>query len=117
MITDHGVKVVKIMLHISPEYQLERIKHRLEKPEKAWKFQPGDLEERKLWKDYMEAFEKALEHCSTKDAPWYVVPAEKKWFRYLVVSEIVLKALEDMKPELPEAQFDTKLLMNSELLK
>lgn len=117
ILTENGVKIVKIMLHISPEYQLERIKHRLEKPEKAWKFQPSDLEERKYWDDYMEAFEKALERCSTADCPWYIVPAEKKWFRYLVVSEIVLKALEEMNPELPKPQFDTKMLMNSEFMK
>lgn len=117
MLTDHGVKIVKIMLHISPEYQLERIKHRLEKPEKAWKFQPSDLEERKHWDEYMEAFEKALEHCSTEECPWYIVPAEKKWFRFLVVSEIILQALEDMNPELPKPQFDAKMLMNSEFMK
>ena len=117
MLTDHGVKIVKIMLHISPEYQLKRIKKRLEKPEKAWKFQPSDLAERKLWGDYMEAFEKAIEHCSTSVAPWYVVPAEHKWFRYLVVSEIILQALQDMSPELPKPTFDPKIMMNPEFLK
>ena len=105
------------MLHISHEYQLERIKKRLEKPEKAWKFRVSDLEERKLWKDYMEAFEKALENCSTNAAPWYIVPGEKKWFRYLVVSEIILQALQEMDPKLPKAQFDAKLMMSAEFLK
>ena len=117
MLTDHGVRVVKIMLHISPEYQLDRIKKRLEKPEKAWKFQPSDLEERKLWKDYMSAFEKALQECSTERAPWFVVPSEKKWYRILVVSEIIRRTLEDMKPELPKATFDPKVMMNPEFLK
>ncbi len=117
MLVNNGVKIVKIMLHISPEYQLERIKHRLQKPEKAWKFQPGDLEERKYWDDYMSAFEKALENCSTDEAPWYVVPSEKKWFRYLVVSEIVLNALEEMNPELPKPTFDANMLMNPEFMK
>ncbi len=116
MLGDHGVRVVKIMLHISPEYQLERIKKRLEKPEKAWKFQPSDLAERKLWKEYMEAFEKALENCSTERAPWFVVPAEKKWFRCLVVSEIIRRSLEDMDPELPKPNFDPKIMMNPEFL-
>ena len=74
MLVDHDTKIVKIMLHISSDYQLKRIKHRLEKPEKAWKFQASDLEERKKWGDYMEAFEKAIEHTSTKDAPWFIVP-------------------------------------------
>jgi len=117
MLTDHGVKIVKIMLHISPEYQLKRIKHRLQKPEKAWKFQASDLEERKHWADYMEAFEKAIEHCSTSYAPWHIVPGEQKWYRYLVVSEIILKALEDMAPELPKPTFDPEMMMNPEFLK
>lgn len=117
MLTDHGVKIVKIMLHISPEYQLKRIKHRLQKPEKAWKFQASDLEERKHWSGYMEAFEKAIEHCSTSYAPWYIVPGEQKWYRYLIVSEIILKALEDMAPELPKPTFDPEMMMNPEFLK
>lgn len=117
MLTDHDVKIVKIMLHISPEYQLKRIKHRLQKPGKAWKFQASDLEERKHWNEYMEAFEKAIEHCSTSYAPWYIVPGEQKWYRYLVVSEIILAALEDMSPELPKPTFDPEMLMNPEFLK
>ena len=117
MLTDHNVKIVKIMLHISPEYQLKRIKNRLKKPEKAWKFQVSDLEERKHWNEYMEAFEKAVEHCSTSIAPWYIVPGEEKWFRYLVVSEIILQALKDMDPELPKAKFDPEIMMNPEFLK
>lgn len=117
LLMDDNVKIVKIMLHISPEYQLERLKHRLQKPEKAWKFDAGDLEERKYWNDYMEAFEKALENCSTEEAPWYIVPGEKKWFRYLVVSEIILNALEEMNPQLPKLDFDPALLMNPEFMK
>ncbi len=117
MLTDHNVKIVKIMLHISSDYQLKRIKHRLEKPEKAWKFQASDLAERKHWDDYMDAFEKAIEHTSTSDCPWFIVPGENKWFRYLVVSEIILQALEDMAPELPKPNFDIKIAMNPEFLK
>ncbi|MCB9807263.1 polyphosphate kinase 2 family protein [Candidatus Peribacteria bacterium] len=117
MLTDHSVKIVKIMLHISSDYQLKRIKHRLEKPEKAWKFQASDLAERKHWDDYMDAFEKAIEHTSTSDCPWFIVPGENKWFRYLVVSEIILQALEDMAPELPKPNFDIKIAMNPEFLK
>lgn len=74
MLTDHGVKIVKIMLHISSKYQLNRIKKRLEKPEKAWKFQASDMEERKEWAEYMDAFEKAIEATSKDNAPWYIVP-------------------------------------------
>lgn len=117
MLTDHNTKVVKIMLHISADYQLKRIKHRLEKPDKAWKFRPSDMEERKKWPEYMEAFEKAIEHTSTSEAPWYIVPGENKWYRYLVVSEIILQALEDMAPELPKPNFDIKIAMNPEFLK
>lgn len=117
MLTDHDVKIVKIMLHISPEYQLKRIKHRLQKPEKAWKFQASDMQERKHWNEYMDAFEKAIEHCSTSYAPWYIVPGEQKWYRYLVVSEIILKALEDMDPKLPKPTFDPEMMMNPEFLK
>jgi PPK2 family polyphosphate:nucleotide phosphotransferase len=117
MLTDHNVKIIKIMLHISSDYQLKRIKHRLEKPEKAWKFQASDLAERKHWDDYMDAFEKAIEHTSTSDCPWFIVPGENKWFRYLVVSEIILQALEDMAPELPKPNFDIKIAMNPEFLK
>jgi len=117
LLIDDNVKIVKIMLHISPEYQLERFKHRLQKPEKAWKFNASDLEERKHWDGYMDAFEKALENCSTEEAPWYIVPAEKKWFRYLVVSQIILNALEDMNPQLPKLDFDPSMLMNPEFLK
>lgn len=65
----------------------------------------------------MEAFEKALENCSTEEAPWYIVPGEKKWFRYLVVSQIILNALEEMNPQLPKLDFDPALLMNPEFLK
>jgi PPK2 family polyphosphate:nucleotide phosphotransferase len=117
MLTDHNTKVVKIMLHISADYQLKRIKHRLEKPDKAWKFRPSDMEERKKWPEYMEAFEKAIEHTSTAEAPWYIVPGENKWYRYLVVSEIILQALKDMSPELPKPNFDIKIAMNPEFLK
>lgn len=117
MLTDHNTKVVKIMLHISADYQLKRIKHRLEKPDKAWKFRPSDMEERKKWPEYMDAFEKAIEHTSTSDCPWFIVPGENKWYRYLVVSEIILQALEDMAPELPKPNFDIKIAMNPEFLK
>ncbi len=117
MLSDHNTKVVKIMLHISADYQLQRIKHRLEKPDKAWKFRPSDMEERKKWPEYMEAFEKAIEHTSTSEAPWYIVPGENKWYRYLVVSEIILQALQDMSPELPKPNFDIKIAMNPEFLK
>src|SRR5699024_9505399 len=86
LLADGATRVVKVMLHVSKAYQLTRMRKRLEDPEKHWKFNPGDLEERKLWGDYMEAFELALGQTSTAAAPWYVVPAETRWFRDLVVA-------------------------------
>lgn len=106
LLHEHGTKVVKIMLHISPAYQLAQFKERLEDPKKHWKFNPADLEERKLWDKYMRSYELALSRCSTEQAPWYVVPAEHKWFRTLVVSQILRDALEKMKPRYPEPTFD-----------
>ena len=94
------------MLHISPEYQLERFRQRLMYSEKHWKFNPDDLTERKLWDQYMEAFEIALNRCSTDYAPWYVVPSEHKWFRTMVVSEIIRKNLEEMNPQFPDPEYD-----------
>ena len=106
LLADAGTRVVKVMLHISKDYQLERFRRRLERPDKHWKFNPGDLEERKLWGDYMRAFEIALERTSTEAAPWYVVPAETRWYRDLVVSQILLDALEALDPQYPEPTFD-----------
>lgn len=106
MLHAHGTKVVKIMLHISPEYQLAQFRERLEDPKKHWKFNPADIEERKLWDQYMSAYEAALLKCSTEQAPWYVVPAENKWFRTFVVSQILRDVLEKMKPRYPKPIFD-----------
>ncbi|MEM1043304.1 MAG: polyphosphate kinase 2 family protein [Bacteroidota bacterium] len=106
LLADRGTCILKLMLHVSPEYQLERMRRRLRKPDKHWKFNPEDLEERKLWDDYQDAFEVALARCSTEAAPWYVIPAEERWFRDLVVSQLVLETLEDMDPQYPEPSFD-----------
>ncbi|RME98855.1 MAG: polyphosphate kinase 2 family protein [Chloroflexi bacterium] len=102
LLTDNGVTVLKFYLHISKEEQAERLQERLDRPEKNWKFNPGDLKERALWDDYMEAFEVAFEKCSPKNAPWYIVPANKKWYRNLVISEKIVEALEKMNLKYPE---------------
>ena len=78
LLADRGTRVIKFMLNVSPEYQLDRFKRRLENKQKNWKFNPGDLKERALWPDYMNAFETAMTKCSSGQAPWYVVPAEKQ---------------------------------------
>ena len=93
--------ILKFFLHIDEAEQLERFKARLADPTKRWKFRTGDLEERKRWPDYRDAFEDALSRCSTAAAPWYVIPANRKWFRDLAVAEIVAETLEDLKPGYP----------------
>ncbi|HLT47867.1 MAG TPA: polyphosphate kinase 2 family protein [Rubricoccaceae bacterium] len=106
LLHDEGTRVVKVMLHVSKAYQLERFRNRLEKPDKHWKFNPGDLAERERWDDYMRAFEIALERTSTDFAPWYVVPAEERWFRDLVVTQLLRETLEAMDPQYPPPSFD-----------
>jgi len=93
---------VKIFLHISPEEQAERLRERQERPEKQWKFSPGDLEDRALWHSYRSAYEDALSRCNTSHAPWYVVPADKKWYRNLAVSEILIRTLEGLDLRYPD---------------
>lgn len=102
LLADSGVTILKFYLHISKEEQRERLQERLEQPEKRWKFNPEDLKERALWKDYMRAFEEALARCSTEAAPWYIVPANKKWYRDVAISETILETLEGLKMKYPE---------------
>ena len=108
LLESNGTKVVKIMLNISPEYQLGRFKNRLEVPGKNWKFNPGDLDERAKWGDYMQAFSAALSHCSTDSAPWYVIPAENRWFRDYAVAKILVETLENMNPDYPAPDYDAE---------
>lgn len=106
LLADRGTRVIKFMLHISPEYQLSRFKNRLENQEKHWKFNPGDLDEREHWEDYMDAFQTAIKKCSTKRAPWYIVPAENRRFRDLMIASVMLENLKEMDPNYPEPDFD-----------
>jgi PPK2 family polyphosphate:nucleotide phosphotransferase len=106
LLRDAGTRVVKLFLHISREEQAERLQARLDDPEKRWKFQRGDLAERERWDDYMAAYEEAIARTSTEHAPWYVVPADRKWFRNWAVSRIVIETLEDMDPRYPEPAED-----------
>jgi PPK2 family polyphosphate:nucleotide phosphotransferase len=106
LLADGGTRIVKLMLHVSKDYQLERMRRRLRRSDKHWKFNPADLKERERWDEYMEAFEVALTRCSTDVAPWYVIPGEERWFRDLVVSQLLLETLEDMDPQYPEPSFD-----------
>jgi PPK2 family polyphosphate:nucleotide phosphotransferase len=101
LLTDEGTTIVKCFLHIDRAAQLERLRSRYDDPTKRWKFNVGDLEERKLWDAYEAAFEDALSRCSTRDAPWYVIPANHKWFRNLAVGEIVTDTLAGLGLEYP----------------
>jgi PPK2 family polyphosphate:nucleotide phosphotransferase len=101
MMADSGVVIVKCFLHISKDEQKKRLAARLKDPTKRWKFSRKDLEERELWNDYQRAYEDALAKCNTKVAPWNIVPADRKWYRNLVVSTLLRQALEKMDPQFP----------------
>jgi PPK2 family polyphosphate:nucleotide phosphotransferase len=101
-LVETGTTIVKIFLHISKEEQKERLQARLDDPDKRWKFNPGDLEDRARWTDFQHAYADMLEKCSTDDAPWYAIPADRKWYRNVVVAAIVADALERMNPRFPE---------------
>lgn len=105
MLTENGVVIVKCMLNISHETQAERLRARLEEPHKRWKFNPGDLEDRKLWPDFMAAYETAVDKCSTRQAPWYVVPSDSRSRRNAMIARLVRGALEDMDPAYPDPGF------------
>jgi PPK2 family polyphosphate:nucleotide phosphotransferase len=105
-LAENGSHILKIYLHISKEEQLERFKQRIDDPARHWKISEGDYAERPYWDDYRKAFEAALSRCSTIHAPWFVVPANHKWFRNLAVSQIMAKALERMHAEFPEPTVD-----------
>ena len=105
-LVDEGFSVVKCMLHLSAEEQKARLAERLANPEKHWKYNPGDLDERARWAAYREAYEIALERTTTEAAPWHVVPADKKWFRNLAVGQLLLDTLRGLDPQWPVADFD-----------
>jgi PPK2 family polyphosphate:nucleotide phosphotransferase len=105
-LADEGVTVVKVFLHIGYAEQRDRLLARLDRPDKHWKFDPGDISERALWPEYRKAYEAVLERCSTPAAPWYVVPADHKWYRNWAVSRLLLEHLEDLGPSYPPARFD-----------
>lgn len=104
MLADEGTTIIKLYLHISKDEQKERLQARLDEPDKNWKFAQGDLEERKHWDAYQAAFTDMLANTSTEDAPWFVIPADRKWFRNLLVSQIVVDALEGLHMAWPEPE-------------
>lgn len=104
MLTDEGATILKFYLHINLEEQKERLQARLDEPTKNWKFSKADLEERKYWEQYTKAFEEALEKTSTETAPWYVIPANRKWYRNLVISSIIIEKLKELDMTYPESE-------------
>lgn len=106
LLAENGTTILKFYLHIDMEEQKERLQARLDEPDKRWKFSLGDLEERKLWPDYMQAYEDVLSKTSSEYAPWYIVPANRKWYRDLVISSVLVDTLESLKMEFPQPEDD-----------
>jgi len=102
MLSDNGTHILKFMLHISKEEQAERLKERVDNENKRWKFNPGDLDDRALWGKYAEAYEIAINRCSTECAPWHVIPADRNWARNAIIARIVRETLEEMNPQYPQ---------------
>ena len=107
-IADDGVTVVKCFLHLSYEEQRRRLLRRLADPRKHWKFSPADIDDRALWPAYQRAYETALERCATDAAPWYLVPADRKWYRNWAISRLLLEHLKALDPQYPKADFDVE---------
>lgn len=101
-----GTTIIKVMMHISKDEQKERLAERLDRPDKHWKYNPGDITERGHWSAYQEAYQVALERCSTPEAPWFVVPADRKWYARLAVQQLLLEHLEQMDLQWPVGDFN-----------
>lgn len=106
LLTDSGTQILKFYLHISKAEQGERFQDRLDNPDKHWKFSMGDLPVREQWGEYMRAFELALTYCNTANAPWHIVPANKKWYRNWVITKAIVDKLEEMNPQYPPPEDD-----------
>jgi PPK2 family polyphosphate:nucleotide phosphotransferase len=105
-LVENGTQILKFYLHISKDEQLRRFKQRIEDPARHWKISESDYTEREYWDDYTKAFEAALSRCSTEKSPWFIIPANHKWFRNLAVSQIVAETLESLKMEFPKPALD-----------
>jgi polyphosphate kinase 2 (PPK2 family) len=104
MLRDEGTAIVKVFLNVSKDEQRKRLQERIDNPEKRWKFRLDDLDVRKRFDDYVAAYEEALTQTSTEWAPWYVVPADRNWVKALAVTQLLVDALEQLDPKLPEAE-------------
>ncbi|GAB3427417.1 polyphosphate kinase 2 family protein [Flindersiella endophytica] len=105
-LVDSGVTVIKCFLHVSYEEQRSRLQARLDNPDKHWKYNPKDVEERGYWADYQQAYEVVLEKCNTDYAPWFVVPSDRKWYRNWAVTKLLIEHLQDIDPTWPPGDFD-----------
>ena len=112
MLTDEGIRILKFFLHISKDEQKKRLDKRLSNPLKHWKVDEADFTERKFWNKYTIAYEQMLEKCSTPWSPWYIIPADKKWYRNWLVGHIITNTLEDMNPKMPKPTVDITKLKN-----
>ena len=110
LLADTGTTILKFFLHISKAEQKQRLEERLADEAKRWKFNAGDLEERKLWSDYRKAYEDAIERTATDDAPWYVVPADKKWYRNFVIASVLVGTLRGLEMKSPAVDFDPETI-------
>jgi PPK2 family polyphosphate:nucleotide phosphotransferase len=108
ILVENGTTILKFMLHISKKEQAERLRERLAERKSQWKFNPGDLDDRKLWNQYQQAYELMLQRCSTPWAPWHVIPADRKWARNAAIAAIVRQTLEGMNPQYPKPPWDPK---------
>ncbi|MBD3672985.1 MAG: polyphosphate kinase 2 family protein [Planctomycetaceae bacterium] len=106
LLAHNQTRILKFYLHISPDEQLERFRKRLEKPNKRWKFSPHDLEHRKHWHRYQEAYADVLEKCSTREAPWFAVPADQKWYRNWIICKTIVETLREMNPQYPSVDWE-----------
>ena len=111
MLTDEGTVIVKFFLHISKDYQKERLQRRLDRPDKHWKFNVADLEERARWDAYQDRYSEVMQQTSHDHAPWYVVPAERRWLRNLLVTKVLVDTLEKLDPQPPVADFDPSAIV------
>ncbi len=106
LLAESGTEIIKCFLHISKEEQRKRLQDRIDNPDDHWKFNPLDLAERKRWDEYQRAYEDAITRCNSEHAPWYIIPADRKWFRNLVVSELLRSRLEALAPDYPPGEAD-----------
>nr|WP_136249945.1 PPK2 family polyphosphate kinase [Ningiella ruwaisensis] len=106
MLAEEGTIIIKFYLHISKDYQKQRLQRRLNRKDKLWKFDPADIEDRQHWEDYMQAYNDAIQHCSTPWAPFYIVPSETRWYRDLIVMQTLVNALEKLDMSYPDVDFD-----------